>query len=46
MVVNEVVMGQIVVVEQLHEDTVVCDERAGAKRVAESLDRHCVVVEA
>lgn len=38
------VMGQIVVVEKLNEDSIVVNERACAERISEALDWHCVIV--
>ena len=45
-VIDEVVMGQIVVVEKLHENSVVVNEGASAEWVCEALDWHGVVVNA
>ena len=44
MVIDEVVVGKIVVVEQLHENSVVVNEGAGAEWVCEALDWHGVVI--
>ena len=44
-IVYEVVMGEVVVIEQLDEDSVVSDERTSAKWVCEALDRHRKVID-
>ena len=46
MIVNEVVMGEAVIVEELDEDSIIRDERARDKGVREPLNRHGVVVDA
>lgn len=46
MIINEVVVGEAVVVEKLNKDSIIGDEGAGDERVRESLDWHRVVVDA
>lgn len=45
-VIDEVIMGQIMIVEQLHENSVIVNERAGAEWISEALDWHGVVIDA
>jgi hypothetical protein len=45
-VVDEVVMGQIMIVEQLNENSVIVNEGARAEWICESLDRHGIIVDA
>lgn len=45
MIVNEVVMGEAVIVEELYEESIVRDESACDKWVRESLNWHGVVVD-
>ena len=44
-VVDEMVMGQIVVVKKLHEDSIVVNERACAERISEALNWHGVIID-
>ena len=44
-IIQKVIMGQIVIVEELHEDNVIGNESASAEWISEALNWHGVVVD-